>query len=371
MNGKEIDRKQIILLRDSIESIEDIDAYDINVGEVWMEPQAPQGEFVYYDGRRFESAENDPTVVMYTELNRQLANAIGYLNYGSRPQELTGKIEKVSSCHVNVGHGNCSIIVFLNNGNWNIWMVDCSTFDFTNKNNYCKNLDDCMAQIKNDTGIDSISKLLVTHLHYDHINGIEHLIKKGWITKDTEVWMNVQYPWKQRIFIRICSQLQSLGVKFIDPIVSNSTDHIKILHPFISFNDKNPAPRNNINNASVLYQICLGREKMLFTGDIEMEGWDTVLTCMPRLCGTTYYCISHHGSITGHIRNNCIPAMRTVRTIAECACKTGIQILMGRNGAYRGIYSQKVLSGFGKIVKTEDAPKYVRIEWESGRLDKR
>ena len=71
---EELYRDQIILMQDSMDDIYDIDAYDINLREMWMDNQVtiPQGEFVYYDGRRFQTAEDNPTSIMHTELNRQL-----------------------------------------------------------------------------------------------------------------------------------------------------------------------------------------------------------------------------------------------------------------------------------------------------------
>ena len=359
----------MILMQDSMDDIYDIDAYDINLREMRMENQImiPEGEFVYYDGREFQTAEDNPTSIVHTELNKQLIRAIGFQNYGNQPKEENEDISDVCSYHINVGHGNCSIIVFCENGSYNIWMVDCSVFDFTNKHNYSSNLEDCLQSIFNKFGIDRISKLMITHLHYDHINGIEYLIKRGWIDANTEVWMNIQYPWKQPTYNRILLQLSALGVKFIDPIIGNSTKNIHILYPDVSYNKKNKAPKNNINNASVLYQICFGENRMLFTGDIETEGWENVSTCMPNLCKTTYYCISHHGSITGHIRSNCMPANRCITTLADCAELTSLQVLMGRDGAYKGVYSRKVLGDFKNIEETEKAQKYFCLDWKTGK----
>lgn len=363
-------RDQMILMRDSMDDIYDIDAYDINLREMQMYDQVaiPQGEFVYYDGRRLQVAEDNPVSIMHTELNRQLIRRIGFENYGNQPEEVNENISDVHSYHINVGHGNCSIIVYRENDSYNMWMVDCSVFDFTNKHNYRANLDDCLNSIRNRFSVEHISKLLITHLHYDHINGIEHLITIGWIDANTEVWMNTQYPWKQPTYNRILLQLNALGVRFIDPIVGNSTKNIHILYPDISFNRKNMAPKNNINNASVLYQICFEENSMLFTGDIETEGWDNVSTCMPSLRKTTYYCISHHGSITGHLRNNCLPAGRGIATLADCADLTKVQVLMGRDGAYRGVYSGKVLGDFKNIVKTEKMQKYFSLDWKTGKV---
>lgn len=367
---EELYRDQIILMQDSMDDIYDIDAYDINLREMRMDNQVtiPQGEFVYYDGRRFQTAEDNPTSIMHTELNRQLIRRIGFENYGNQPEEVNENISDVRSYHINVGHGNCSIIVYRDNGSYDMWMVDCSVFDFTNKHNYSSNLDDCLNFISEKLGLVRISKLLITHLHYDHINGIEHLIMRGWIDANTEVWMNTQYPWKQPTYNRILLQLNALGVKFIDPIVGNSTKNIHILYPDVSFNRKNMAPKNNINNASVLYQICFGENSMLFTGDIETEGWENVSICMPYLRESTYYCISHHGSITGHLRNKCMPARCRITTLADCADSTRVQVLMGRDGAYRGVYSGKVLRDFKNIERTEEAQKYFSLDWETSKV---
>lgn len=364
-NAREIFRDQMIIMKDGIDNMY-VDAYDINVREMHIQNQISQGEFVYYNGESFQTAESNSTSIMYAELNKQLIGSIGYENYGNQPEEISEYISEIYSYHVNVGHGNCSIVVFRDNKKYNIWMIDCSVFDFTNKKNYRFNLNDCMTMINNKFSVSKISKLLVTHLHYDHINGIEHLIKKGWIDGNTEVWMNIQYPWKQPTYNRMLLQLKALGVKFIDPIVGNSTRHINILYPDISFNKKNAAPKNNINNASVLYQICLAGKSMLFTGDIEREGWENVTACYPHLNKSTYYCISHHGSITGHLRNNCVEPRNLIGTLGDCASTTELQVLMGRDCAYKGIFSKKVISDFSNILRTEKANHYIEIEWNSG-----
>lgn len=365
---RELYRDQMILLKDSMD-IYNIDAYDINLREMQIENQTaiPEGEFVYYDGKGFQIAEGAPTSITYTELNNYLINMTEFHKPENKSYE---EVTDIHSYHINAGHGNCSIIVFKENGLYNMWMVDCSIFDFTNKHNYKQNLRSCLQFITNQFKTDRISKLMITHLHYDHINGIKYLIEEGWIDSDTEVWMNVRYPWKQPSYNSIFIQLRAVGVRFIDPIVSNSTKNIHILYPQISFDEKNKAPRGKINNSSVLYQICFRKKSMLFTGDIETEGWDNVSTCKPYLCKSNYYCISHHGSITGHIRNKCTPANRIISTLSDCATSTEMQILMGRDGAYSGVYNKKVLGDFNKIEKTEDSQKYFELNWDSGNLSR-
>lgn len=116
---KKLYHDQMILMKDSMDNIYDIEAYDVNLREMRLQNQILQGEFVIYDGESIHTAEDDPTSIMYTELNKQLISIIGYENYGNRPEEISEEISEqisdVHSYHVNVGHGNCSIIVFCSN----------------------------------------------------------------------------------------------------------------------------------------------------------------------------------------------------------------------------------------------------------------
>lgn len=111
---------------------------------------------------------------------------------------------------------------------------------------------------------------------------------------------------------------------------------------------------------------------MLFSGDIETEGWDNVdtYTCYPCIKKSDYYCISHHGSVNGHLCNICRYTGLPVRTreVWKCAHNSKIQILMGRGKAFPGIFSQRVLDSFGKcgnLCKTEDAINYINLNWET------
>lgn len=104
---------------------------------------------------------------------------------------------------------------------------------------------------------------------------------------------------------------------------------------------------------------------MIFTGDIETEG-EKVSACMPNLCESTYYCISWQ--YYRAYSKNCIPANHPIATLADCARLTNLKILMGRDGAYKGVYSGKVLGDFMNIEKTEDSQKYFRLDWKTGEV---
>lgn len=378
INTEEIVRDRLILLKDNadiinnIDNVYDIDALDIKLPYNYFQEEFSPGQFVYYNGdEKIESAEDDLAAIISGETNKVIVESIKnndfrnyILHYKDKQYDSECKnITDVHSFHINVGHGNCSIILFKRQYKYEMWMIDCSVFDFMNKTMHSRELKKCLDDIYSTYGVRKISKLLITHLHYDHINGIPYLVKNKYIDNETEVWINLQYPWRQATYTKILLQLNALGVKFVNPVIDNSTNNIHIIYPSKSFNAAYPAPRNNINNASVLYQIILNGKCMLFTGDIETEGWDNV-NCFPSLKNSNYYCISHHGSITGHIRNKGVCGMQN-DSVKICASNTKVQILMGRNGAYRGIFNDRVLSEFSNLHRTDKVNHYIELEWDN------
>lgn len=360
----------IILFRENSEEPYDIVAYDLHLKSLQFDNNSWfQGHYVVYNGEEIQIANNEE-VKRYIAYNQDLIQSItksnNYISELSQAQATEiSDISEVFSYHINVGHGNCSIIVFKSGTQYSMWMVDCSTYDFINRTHYNKNIDACLSDIQKNYKATKLSKLFITHLHYDHINGIQYLLDKNLIDQNTEVWMNISYPWPQRTYNKILQNLKKSGAKFIDPIVKNSTNNIEIRYPKKSFDKNHPAPKNNINNASVLYQICLDGERMLFTGDLEQEGWDSISDCKPYLWSTTYYCISHHGSLNGHKRFKCTHS-QAISSLANCGKKTQLQILMGRNGAYKGIFSSNVKKEFRNIKCTDGNKKYVKIDWKTG-----
>lgn len=373
ISSKEIFRNRILLHKSTLEDIYALEEFDISVDDNRIEGPILEGQYVFYDGKTIREAENHPLAVLYREINRLVTNELIQRNQESYPETFTNdRVTDVVSYHVNVGHANCSIVVFYNDNRCNVWMVDCAIRGTGSYISYQKNLDACLTDIINEHRVNKISKLFITHQHYDHINGVHYLIDSDWIDKNTEVWLNLNYRHYSTTSDDMLIQLNNIGVKIIDPIVKNSTNQIKILYPDISFDTvSNKPPSGKINNASILYQLCLGRKSMLFPGDIETEGWDNVSGCIPFINNTDYYCISHHGSKTGHLRNGCPSGAKNgIQTLADCLKhKTKHQILMGKNGAYPGIYANEVMNDFKNICKTEDMVNYIKLRWNSGTIE--
>lgn len=365
-----------VLLKESFDNV-----YDVKMKLISMRGQEyrpSEGTFVLWDGRRhqLEDATGHPLAETYRILGVSLNDSISHHEISQEKsweaEEFKGEeATDVKSFHVNVGHGNCSIIIYQHKSCYRAWMVDCSVRDFTKKSHkdYSKNLQQCLDYLQKTYQIEKISKLLITHRHYDHYNGVAYLVDHGYIDHDTEVWLNRDYPCtSSATYAHVLAKLLLVHTSFITPIAGNSVQNtIEVIYPLKNFDMTTQPPWNKINNASVVYKISLGGASMIFPGDIETVGWNQV-DCEPYLNSATYYCISHHGSDNGHRRNKCRRG-KSISSLAQCACSTKRQILMGRNGAFSGIFSPTVLSAFPNLVQTDQRGlHYIELDWATGGI---
>lgn len=287
----------------------------------------------------------------------------------------------VCTYHVNIGHGNTSLIVFKQCGECHIWMIDCSCYDYILHKNFIKNLNECFLYIMDKYGLSKISieKLLITHMHFDHVSAVERMIDEGKLEDGAEIWINTSCTSPSKANIRILDKIhKSYGgcrkscYRIVEPIVMNGTDKIEVLYPEVSVTGTNMAtdfraPGGRFNNSSVVYDIHLEDKSMVFPGDIEKDGWDVISSCFPNMNKATYYCVSHHGSITGHIRSKCSHGLE-INNVSMCCGFIRKAILMGRRNAYPGIYSQNVLDDFAdKLCIVENAEHFVELDWYTGK----
>lgn len=283
---------------------------------------------------------------------------------------------------MNVGHGNCSIILIQANGLYNIWMVDCSVKDMGNWHDHTNNLQACFNDIarklklKGDA-ILHINRFFLTHTHYDHFNGMEYLIDNGHINSNTLCYMNLYYHWAGATYLRIWGKLKNANVKFVEPISANSNRLSSFFHPecrlYRSFPTVvNPPSQyrivnNPVNDSSTVIMFNIGGHSMVLTGDLEQKGFKSMTTsakCSPALYYSNYYTISHHGSINGHPDMSCMNPARPRPSLLRCITKRlSKAILMGRDQAFNDIYSPMVVSYWsglsGVLEYTERATCYL------------
>lgn len=158
--------------------------------------------------------------------------------------------------------------------------------------------------------------------------------------------------------------------RFILPIYKNSTDNIKILSPIKNFcsptkpvNGCIEPPDKKINNSSVIYQFKFGEKSMVFPGDVETGGWEHLVKNNNQKTGLKYYCISHHGSYNG---------LCNYGLISTEVNRLDKKILMGRDGAYPGIFCNEVKNYIrvNTITTDEKDLVYIKLDWDKDIIEK-
>lgn len=319
-----------------------------------------EGRYVYKSNHDvYEIADNDYRVAQIRErYNRLIDNLMP--NIVETPNFSYNNVNLLCSYHINVGHGNHSLLVFESNGRVYIWMVDSSDYDFISHRYYRNNINDCLTHIKHKFQLTDpihIDVVMLTHPHYDHYSGFNYYINTNMIDNKTVAYINLRHKIANHNFNNLLSQLNNLGVVIIEPFRQNSCNNIRILYPdFQNINN-----HLSLNNLSSVYNISFDEESFfVFPGDLETAGWKSmdVHACCPYMTNPHFYAISHHGSINGHKRNMlCQCRHAYINDIKDCLHKNTITVLMGRDKAFSGIYAQQVLNDFkGRILFSEKNP---------------
>ncbi len=314
------------------------------------------GTYVYaFSNEEYQIANDDFRVsqirMRYEELTENLIQT-----QKEAPQNIYDNISILYTYHINVGHGNHSLIVFIANNKVHIWMVDCSDYDFVSHRYYRANIDDCLKHIKQKFHLIDpihIDVVMLTHPHYDHYSGINYYINNKLIDNQTVVYVNLKYRIASHNYNNLLANLNRLGVRIVEPFSHNSNKNIRILYPDIGSFDIRLSP----NNISSVYNIRFDNQSyFVFPGDLEQDGWKLmdVTKCFPYMTCTHYYAISHHGSINGHLRYTACPYNRKSNNIKDCLSLHTVPVLMGRDKAFSGIYASQVLADFnGRILYSE------------------
>ena len=171
------------------------DNYEYRVIETSQEKiiDLKEGQYVYYDENNFTNANGSNIAKRNIFFNNFYRGRLLYKNL-DRIQESKPLINpEVHSYHINVGHGNCSLIVIKDSNVTKLWMIDCSDFDFMNRKSYRSKIDACFDYISKKFALKSIKidTFFLTHLHYDHYSGISRLIDQGIINSNTILYFNM------------------------------------------------------------------------------------------------------------------------------------------------------------------------------------
>ena len=349
-----------------------------------------EGMFVYLEEEndilRFTSGRGDDIAKEHIRENSRLRHQLfrdnSYLD--NIADDFDYAHAQIKSYHVNVGNGNCTFVLFIDRDSYRLWMVDCGMIDVKNRRNYSVNIDIVIGQIARDINCDvsnvHIHRFLLTHWHADHYNGMIYMLQRGWLDSQTIFVMNLYYSCPTPCANQILYQLDRMNVRCYEPQVSLRLNNCSILHPNLRIGRWNNARLNmigvrEVNDSSVVYSINGVGKSMIFSGDLEKKGFDRMTkarTCRCWLHTSTYYCVSHHASLTGHIDIPCLSG--PFPTVLDCV-QHNLQyaIVMGRNGAYDGIYDAQVIQDFGNHIiysekdKSGNMTRGVALEWNNGK----
>lgn len=301
--------------------------------------------------------------------------------------------EEVYSYHVNVGHGNCSLMLVKSKDDYLLWMIDCSIIERGNKASKWQNHQSSLKACLNDISVKirsphpHIGRFFLTHMHYDHYSGVEYLMRKGYIDETTIYYINHYYECNSEMIITFLKTLKAKNAIIIEPISANSLNaDIRILYPEkriykkgTSTQTPNSREVSNANNASVVYRIAVNDRAMVFPGDLEKEGFDNMTQsslCSPWLHCSNFYVISHHGSLNGHPDNKCLGTGFFSMDLECISMGLSKAVLLGRDGAYPTMFDPQVVNDFDynkKLITTDmkcgQTPlKYLTLNWMNGNV---
>lgn len=113
-----------------------------------------------------------------------------------------------------------------------------------------------------------IDAVILSHPHSDHLTGILEVFKRYTVKKIFLPKSTIDTPEYSKLLEFLASK--SSDVYFVDSKFTYDIDGMKLnfLHPEGSASEK------NINNQSVLVLAAYGKNRILFTGDLEKEGQD-------------------------------------------------------------------------------------------------
>lgn len=182
--------------------------------------------------------------------------------------------------------------------------------------------------------------------------GMFYLFEHNYLRDNSIIYINPFWKCASSTMLEIEEIIMKRQIKCVEPHVSRSIHGtLDILYPEVHITNQDNGFRNKdgisfrrtsrANDASSVYALSIAGKEMIFTGDLELNGfgWLSKLPDFSRhLRGCNYFCISHHGSINGHPTGYCHSIRKGITMAWLIRNNETCSILMGRDKAYPGIY---------------------------------
>ncbi len=147
-------------------------------------------------------------------------------------------------------------------------------------------------------GINKINYLIGSHPHSDHIGGFDFIMSNYLI--DTLVFNNIEV--NSGLYQKLLKKAKRKNIAFLrldsgDILPIDRQVRFYVLHPSDNFENVNTHSGSSINNSSLVFKLVHGKNRILFTGDAEMESEHALLNYKDFLeCDLLK--VGHHGSKT-------------------------------------------------------------------------
>jgi len=193
---------------------------------------------------------------------------------------------------IDVGQGDCALIQTPND---KTILVDCGIITF----NYNSG-ERTIAPYMRRNGIHQIDLLIISHLHNDHIGGINYLIENFKVGKILESGQSSESSLISKMnSLILIKKIPRETVRAGDLIDVLDNIRLYFLFPDNKFvNDDGRTLDNNLNNGSVVFLLKYRDNTFFFTGDIEKEGERFLTEKFSGFLRTDVLKVAHHGSIT-------------------------------------------------------------------------
>lgn len=140
-----------------------------------------------------------------------------------------------------------------------------------------------------------IDYFIATHPHSDHYGGFVTLIENKIIPK---MVYDVGYPKAYPLYETFLGMIKEAGAKYRVPAVGETADlgggvFMKFMGPVGRYR----GTKSDENNSSMVVKIVYGKISLIFTGDVELESENDLLSWRGELKSTVLK-VAHHGSGT-------------------------------------------------------------------------
>jgi beta-lactamase superfamily II metal-dependent hydrolase len=224
--------------------------------------------------------------------------------------------------YINVGQADSALLEF----SCGAVLIDAGSQDDANTNKLLGYLDKFFKS-RPDLN-ETIDSIIITHNHIDHTRGLKEVVSKykvrnfvgtgqnhgsgsgepNWVRKQSErLSINVRTP--KNTEVRDGNNTSGLTGNMIDPIdCSGKSADIKIISAPLTDNPGwSHEEFDNKNNHSLVIRVDFGESSFLFTGDLEGDGIEHMLSYYGNddnsILNTDVYQVGHHGSYNGTTTN--------------------------------------------------------------------